>query len=62
MKQTKKEIIHQAFITGSEVTIIMTSGRVFEHKQIADYSVFGVLTTDRLYIVWGGICTVIIWS
>ena len=55
-----KEIVHQAFITDQKVTILMKNGDVFESKQIADYDEFGILTDDRLFILWGGICKVII--
>ena len=55
-----KGIVHQAFITDQKVTIIMKNGDVFESKQITDYDDYGILTDDRIYILWGGICKVII--
>ena len=55
-----KEIVHQAFITDQKVTILMKNGDVFEKKQIADYDELGILTDDQYYILWGGICKVII--
>ena len=55
-----KEIVHYAFITDRKATIIMQSGDVFEKKQIADYDESGLLTNDRIYILWDGICKVTI--